>query len=83
LLMKIRVDIPEPLLRDVRQLASLKGTTLRALVEQGLRRVLEDGYRGQTFRLRKVTFNGRGLRPEHRDASWQQLRALAYGSRGG
>jgi len=81
--MKITIDIAAPLLRDARKLAARKGTTLRALVEQGLRQVLEVSNHIRTFRLRKVTFRGRGLRVEHREASWEQLRALAYESRGG
>jgi hypothetical protein len=78
LLMKITIDIPEPLLRDAHKLAARKGTTLRALVEQGLRQVLEDRHRARTCRLRKVSFKGRGLRPELRNATGEQLRALAY-----
>jgi hypothetical protein len=81
--MKITIDIPEPLLRNARQLAARKRTTVRALVEQGLRQVLEDSNRSRTVRLRKATFRGRGLQPEHRNVSWEQLRALAYESRGG
>ncbi len=81
--MKTTIDIPEPLLRDARKLAARKGTTLRALVEQGLRQVLEDSNRSRTFRLRKASFRGRGLQREPRDASWEQLRALTYESRGG
>jgi Bacterial antitoxin of type II TA system, VapB len=81
--MKTTLDIPEPLLRDARKLAAREGTTLKALVEQGLRRVVEDRKRSRGFRLRKVTFKGRGLRPELRDASWEQLRALAYEGHGG
>jgi hypothetical protein len=76
-LMKTTIDIPELLLRNARQFAARKGTTLQALVEEGLRQVREDSTRSRTFRLRKASFKGRGLRPEHRDASWQQLRALA------
>jgi hypothetical protein len=79
-LMKITIDIPEPLLRDARKLAARKGTTLRALVEQGLRQLLEDSHRIRTFRLRKVRFKGCGLRPELRNATGEQLRALAYES---
>jgi hypothetical protein len=81
--MKTTLDIPEPLLRDARKLAAREGTTLKALVEQGLRQIVDDRKRSRSFRLRKVTFNGRGLRPEVRNASWEQLRALAYEGRGG
>jgi hypothetical protein len=81
--MKTTFDIPEPLLRDARKVAAREGTTLKALVEQGLRQIIDDRKRGRSFRLRKVTFKGRGLRPEVHDASWEHLRALAYESRGG
>jgi hypothetical protein len=81
--MKTTLDIPEPLLRDARKLAAREGTTLKALVEQGLRQIVEDRKRSRNFRLRKVTFKGRGLRPELRDATWDQLRALAYEGHGG
>ena len=81
--MKTTFDIPEPLLRDARKLAAREGTTLKALVEQGLRQIVDDRKRSRSFRLRKVTFKGRGLRPEVRDASWEHLRALAYEGRGG
>jgi hypothetical protein len=81
--MKTTLDIPEPLLRDARKLAAREGTTLKALVEQGLRQIVDDRKRSRSFRSRKVTFKGRGLRPEVRDASWEQLRALAYEGRGG
>jgi hypothetical protein len=80
--MKITIDIPKPLLRKARQLAVRKRTTLRALVEQCLQQVLEESNRNRIFRLRKASFGGRGLQPEHRDA-WEQLRALVYEGRGG
>jgi len=38
--MKTTLDIPEPLLRDARMLAAREGTTLKALVEQGLRQIV-------------------------------------------
>ncbi len=82
--MKTTLDISDPLLREARKLAARERTTLRALVEQGLRRVVvERGRRAPAFRLRKASFKGRGLRPEIRDAGWDRLRELAYQDRGG
>jgi hypothetical protein len=82
--MKTTIDIPDPLLGDARQLAAREGTTLRALIEQGLRRVLaEKKKRVGTFQLRDASFGGKGLRPELRDAGWDRLRDLAYEGRGG
>jgi hypothetical protein len=82
--MKTTLDISDPLLRQARKLAARERTTLRALVEQGLRRVMaEKGRRTPAFRLRKASFKGRGLRPEIRDAGWDRLRELTYPGRGG
>jgi Bacterial antitoxin of type II TA system, VapB len=82
--MKTTLDIPDPLLREARQFAVREGTTLRALVEQGLRRVLAEKKKRKTvFQLRKASFGGRGLRSELTDAGWEGLRDLAYDGRGG
>jgi hypothetical protein len=81
--MKTTLDISDPLLREARKLAAREGTTLRALVEQGLRRIVAEKARGRTFRLREASFKGRGLHPELHDAAWDQLRKLAYEGRGG
>ena len=77
--MKTTLDISDPLLRDARKLAVREGTTLRALVEQGLRRIVTEKRRRPKFRLRQVTFRGNGLRPELQDASWERILDLSYG----
>jgi hypothetical protein len=79
--MKTTLDITDPLLREARQLAAREGTTLRALVERGLRRVVAEGKQKRAFRLRKASFKGRGLRPELADAGWERIRDLAYEDR--
>jgi hypothetical protein len=82
--MKTTLDISDALLREARALAKRERTTLRALVEQGLRRVVADKKkRGPAFRLRKASFKGHGLRPELEGAEWERVRELAYEGRGG
>lgn len=81
--MKTTLDISDPLLREAKRLAAREGTTLRALVEQGLRRVVAEKKKQPVFRLRKASFKGNGLRPELRDVGWERLRDLAYEGRGG
>ena len=81
--MKVTVDISDPLLREVRKIAARDLTTLRALVEQGLRKIMAERKAARRFRLRKVTFKGRGLLSELRDADWDKIRDLAYEGRGG
>jgi hypothetical protein len=83
--MKTTVDIADPLLREARRLATREGITLKALIERGLRQVVAESEtrRSTPFRLRKVSFKGRGLQPGMADAGWDRLRDAAYEGRGG
>ena len=81
--MKTTLEIPDPLLREARKIAERERTTLRALVERGLRQVVAEQKRRTEFHLRKASFAGRGLRSEFADAGWDRLRDLAYEGRGG
>jgi hypothetical protein len=81
--MKTTFEISDPLLRQARKVAAREGTTLRALVEQGLRQVLAEKHRKPTFGLRDASFGGRGLHPELKEAGWDRIRDLAYEGRGG
>jgi hypothetical protein len=58
--MKVRLDISDQLLCDARQLAVREGTTLRVLIERGLRRVVAEANQKRPFQLRKASFKGRG-----------------------
>lgn len=73
--MKTTVDIADPVLREARK---REGKTLRALIEEGLRRILAEKGRKSRFRLRLVTAGGCGLRPELQDANWDEIRDLSY-----
>lgn len=79
--MKTTVDLPEQLVHEAQDLARAEGTTLRALVEDGLRDVLTRHRSGPQFRLPDASVDGNGLRPEFRDAGWDELRAAIYGDR--
>ena len=81
--MKTTVDISDNLLEDAKKLAAREGTTVRALIEQGLRQIITARKRRGVFRLRKVTFKGQGLQPGVSTATWEQIRDMAYEGRGG
>jgi Arc/MetJ family transcription regulator len=81
--MKTTVEIPDALLAEARKLAARQGTTVRALIEQGLRRIVGERKRAGAFRLRKATFKGDGLQPGVAAASWERIRDMAYEGRGG
>ena len=81
--MKTTVDIPDSILEEARKLAAREGSTVRALVEQGLRRLISERKRTGAFRLRKATFKGEGLQPGAAGASWERIRDMAYEGREG
>jgi hypothetical protein len=81
--MKTTIEIADALLDEARRVAGREKTTLRSLIEQGLRRVLQDRKAHTTFRLKKASFKGRGLQPDVVDADWERIRGLAYDDRGG
>ena len=58
--MKTTIEISDSLLETARQVACWEKTTVRALVEEGLRRVIAERERSRGFRLRKATFRGAG-----------------------
>jgi Arc/MetJ family transcription regulator len=80
--MKTTVDIQDALLEEVRKIASRENTTVKAMVEEGLRQVLVRRKGEKSFRLRKVTFKGDGLQSPLSDESWKEIRDLAYEGRG-
>jgi hypothetical protein len=82
--MKTTVEISDSLLEEARRVAAREGTTLRMLIEQGLRKIVaERRQRGGGFRLRKASFKGDGLQPGVAGASWERIREMAYEARGG
>lgn len=80
--MKTTIEISDSLLAAAKSAAAEEKTTLRALVEAGLQRVLEDRERKPRFRLRDASFEGRGLQPEFRGAGWERIRDAVYEGRG-
>lgn len=81
--MKTTIDIADGLLKEAKKVASRQGTTVKALVEEGLRRVLSERRRAPVFKLRKATFKGEGLQAGVKEATWESIRELAYEGRGG
>ena len=81
--MKTTVEIPDNLFEEARKVAHRDRTTLKVLVEEGLRKIISERKRRKGFRLRKVTFKGNGLQSHLAGASWDQIRELNYEGRGG
>ena len=80
--MKTTIEISEPVLRAAKAAAAREGTTVRALVEEGLRKVLAERKTRNIFQLRRVTFRGNGLSEGAQAAGWEGIRDLIYEGRG-
>lgn len=78
--MKTTVDIADDLLLRAKQEAKSSQTTLRSLIEEGLREVLGRSNRNADRRIAPVTFRGNGLQPAFRGKEWGAIRDAVYGS---
>jgi Arc/MetJ family transcription regulator len=81
--MKTTIEISDSILNEAKRLAAKEGTTVRAYVEQGLRRIIAERKSSGQFRLHRATFKGKGLQPGVRDATWERIRETIYQGRGG
>lgn len=81
--MKITVEISDALLEEARRLASAKRTTLRVLIEEGLRHVVSVNAERRPFKLRDASFRGGGgFAPEFADSDWSKIRDAVYEGHG-
>ena len=81
--MKTTIQLPDSLLKEARTLANKEHTTLKSLMEEGLRRIITEHKQHGEFKLRKATFQGKGLQPHLEGATWERIRDVSYEGRGG
>ena len=75
---KTTIELPDELADQARQCAAQWGTTMKSLIEEGLRRELERRSQSQTWSPRAdLIFTGLGLTDEASRLSWAELRELA------
>lgn len=81
--MKTTIDIADQLLLEAKRAAIQSNTTLRELVERGLRQVLKgERARVAPFKLERASFKGGGLQAQAEGRDWATLRNMAYEGRG-
>ncbi len=80
--MKTTVEISDDLLSAAKRIAATRGTTLRDLIERGLRHELADDSGGE-FVLVDGSFTGSGTQPGIDEGDWSTVRELIYEGRGG
>ncbi|BBX74202.1 hypothetical protein [Mycobacterium shinjukuense] len=76
--MKTTVNLPDELVRAAQELARRERTTLRELIETGLRGVVEQRCGDSRFALADASVDGEGLQPSFRGASWEKIRNTIY-----
>ncbi|PZF79660.1 DUF2191 domain-containing protein [Jiangella anatolica] len=76
--MKTTVNLPDELLQEAQELARREGTTLKELIETGLRGVVRQRSAEARFVLDDASVGGNGLRAEFRGAGWDQIRDAIY-----
>lgn len=76
--MKTTIDIADALLLEAKALASEQHTTLREIVEDGLRQAIKQRKSQRRFTLKDLSVGGRGLRAPWSDDDWGAIRAAAH-----
>ena len=80
--MKTTVELPDSLLREAKRVALRERTTVRALIERGLRAVISERRPAARFTLRNASFRGDGLVRGTSLRDWESIRDLVYSERG-
>ena len=81
--MKTTVEIAEDLFARTREVAQREGTTLHALIEEGLQAALARRTQRKTsYQWPDLSVTGEDLDPEIEEGSWEPLRDRIYAGRG-
>jgi Arc/MetJ family transcription regulator len=82
-LMKTTVHIADALLADIQKIAAKRQTTLKALVDEGLRHVIaSEGERKKAFKLKDCSVGVKGAAWPLEGKSWEEVRAMIYEGHG-
>lgn len=80
--MKTTIELPDDLLERGKAVARRENSTLKALIEEGLRLALRVRTRKRGALFAVEPFLGDGLSPEFAAAGWDKIRDEIYRDRG-
>lgn len=80
--MKTTIEIQDSLFKQARRYADAHDMTMKALIEEGLRKVIAEKKKQPVFELRDGSVDGNGLTAEFRDAGWERIRDAVYEGHG-
>ena len=81
--MRTSIDLSDALFRRAKRVANKRQTTLKNLVEDGLRKVLDEDKPERKFQLLDASFGDGGLVEGLSETNWEKIRGLSYEGRGG
>ena len=81
--MKTTIEIPDDLMKKAKALAARRGTTLRSIIERGIRTTLNEERSLVQYELPDRSVNGKGLQAGLQQGEWADIRDAAYTGRGG
>ena len=76
--MKTTINLPDGLWESARHYAKKHNTTVTALIQEGLHRVMQEPSQPAVFELRDCSWGDGGLTPEFQGRGWDDLRDAAY-----
>jgi hypothetical protein len=81
--MKTTVHIPDALLKEAQLIAAKEKTTLKALIAEGLKEVVQQRKTRKPFKLKDMSYPPAHLVKEKVEPkSWDEIRAIIYEGRG-
>ena len=80
--MKTTIEVSDALMLEAKSLAQEHNTTLRALVEQGLEKVLRELRNPKPYKLEDGSVSGQGLQQGQENLTWAEVRDMIYEGRG-
>ncbi|MDJ0762086.1 MAG: hypothetical protein QNJ97_03780 [Myxococcota bacterium] len=81
--MKTTVNIPDPILKQAKQIAIRNNTSLKQVIIEALRSHIEQSSTGTSGEIEFFTCKGNGLRQGLSWDSWSEIQEMAYHGRGG
>ena len=80
--MKTTVQISDALLAEVKKVAAKRKTTLKTLIDEGLRLVVDNEQKKkEPFKLKDCSVGDPNAPWPLEGKTWEEIRALAYGDR--
>lgn len=80
--MKTTVEVSDELMREVKLLAAQRGTSVRSLLEEALRKLLEEHRHRRVGAIRDASVDGGWMNPEYAQGGWEAVRDAIYEGRG-